>query len=107
VEDDHAVMRATAATLKKSGDAILTAANGDEACRLIQRESDVAFLATARPDTPVIFMTGYSDYPIISENGDNRLAKRRAIMKPFRPSELLSIVREILDAQVQANGTRV
>jgi hypothetical protein len=52
-------------------------------------------------------MTGYSDYPIISENGDNRIAQRRAIMKPFRPSELLSIVREILDAQVQANGTRV
>jgi two-component system cell cycle sensor histidine kinase/response regulator CckA len=91
-------MRATAATLKKSEYAIPTAANGDEACRLIQRESDVidlvlsdvvmpqlggpelaAFVATARPDTPVIFMTGYSDYPIISENGDNRIAKRRAI----------------------------
>jgi two-component system, cell cycle sensor histidine kinase and response regulator CckA len=50
VEDDHAVMRATAATLKKSGDAIPTAANGDEACRLIQRESDVIDLVL-RPRT--------------------------------------------------------
>jgi len=118
VEDDHAVMRATAATLKKGGYTILTAANGDEACRLIQRQgrsidlvlSDVVmpqlggpelaeFLTTARPDIPVILMAGYSDYPIVSENGDNRIAKRRAIMKPFRPGELLSIVREVLDGR--------
>jgi signal transduction histidine kinase len=118
VEDDHAVMRATVATLKNGGYAVLTAANGDEACRLVQRHSgdidlvlsDVVmpqlggpelaeFLATARPDTPIIFMTGYSDYPIVTENGDNRIAKRRAIMKPFRPNELLSIVREVLDGR--------
>jgi two-component system, cell cycle sensor histidine kinase and response regulator CckA len=125
VEDDHAVMRATAATLKKGGYTILTAANGDEACRLVQRHSgdidlvlsDVVmpqlggpelaeFLATARPDTPVIFMTGYSDYPIVTENGDNRIAKRRAIMKPFRPNELLSIVREVLDGRAQPSAAR-
>jgi signal transduction histidine kinase/DNA-binding response OmpR family regulator len=118
VEDDHAVMRATVATLKNGGYTVLTAANGDEACRLVQRHSgdidlvlsDVVmpqlggpelaeFLATARPDTPIIFMTGYSDYPIVTENGDNRIAKRRAIMKPFRPNELLSIVREVLDGR--------
>jgi two-component system cell cycle sensor histidine kinase/response regulator CckA len=115
-------MRATATTLKKGGYTILTASNGDEACRLVQRQSaridlvlsDVVmpqlggpelaeFLATARPDTPIIFMTGYSDYPIISENGDRRIAKHRAIMKPFRPSELLSIVREVLDGKAQVS----
>src|SRR5689334_8757568 len=53
-----------------------------------------AYLATVRPDIPLIFMTGYSDHPI-SEN--NRIANHRAIMKPFRPRELLSIVREVLD----------
>jgi two-component system, cell cycle sensor histidine kinase and response regulator CckA len=125
VEDDHAVTRATAATLKKGGYTILTAANGDEACRLVQRHSgdidlvlsDIVmpqlgglelaeFLATARPDTPVIFMTGYSDYPIVTENGENRIAKRRAIMKPFRPNELLSIVREVLDGRAQPNVAR-
>jgi two-component system cell cycle sensor histidine kinase/response regulator CckA len=125
VEDDHAVMRATAATLKKGGYTILTAANGDEACRLVQRHSgdidlvlsDIVmpqlgglelaeFLATARPDTPVIFMTGYSDYPIVTENGDNRIAKRRAIMKPFRPNELLSIIREVLDGRARPSAAR-
>jgi two-component system, cell cycle sensor histidine kinase and response regulator CckA len=125
VEDDHAVMRATAETLKKGGYTILTAGNGDEACRLIQRQSggidlvlsDVMmpqlggpklaeFLATARPDTPIVFMTGYSDYPIVSEHGDNSIAKRRAIMKPFRPSELLSIVREVLDGGAQPSAAR-
>jgi hypothetical protein len=47
-------------------------------------------------------MTGYCDHPIISENGDKRIAKHRAIMKPFRPvrpGELLSIVREMLDGR--------
>jgi CheY-like chemotaxis protein len=125
VEDDHAVMRATVATLKNGGYTVLTAANGDEACRLVQRHSgdidlvlsDVVmpqlggpelaeFLATARPDTPIIFMTGYSDYPIVTENGDNRIAKRRAIMKPFRPNELLSIVREVLDGTAQLSAAR-
>jgi signal transduction histidine kinase len=120
VEDDHAVMRATATTLKKGGYTVLTAANGDEASRLIERQSGVidlvlsdvvmpqlggpelaAFLANAHPDIPIIFMTGYSDHPIVSENGDNKIAKRRAIMKPFRPSELLSIVREVLDGGAQ------
>jgi two-component system, cell cycle sensor histidine kinase and response regulator CckA len=120
VEDDHAVMRATATTLKKGGYTVLTAANGEEASRLIERQSggidlvlsDVvmpqlggpelaAFLANAHPDMPIIFMTGYSDHPIVSENGDNMIAKRRAIMKPFRPSELLSIVREVLDGGAQ------
>jgi two-component system cell cycle sensor histidine kinase/response regulator CckA len=120
VEDDQAVMRATATTLRKGGYTILTASNGDEACRLVQRQSEsidlvlsdvvmpqlggpelAEFLAAARPDTPIIFMTGYSDYPIVSENGDKRIAKHRAIMKPFRPSELLSIVREVLDGRAQ------
>jgi DNA-binding NtrC family response regulator len=91
---------------------VLTASNGDEACRLVQPEacgidlvvSDVVmpqlsgpefaeYLATIRPDVPVIFMTGYSEYPISTNNGDSRIANHRAIMKPFRPRDLLSIVR--------------
>jgi two-component system cell cycle sensor histidine kinase/response regulator CckA len=126
VEDDHAVMRATAATLRKGGYTVLTASNGDEARRLVQRQgghidlvlSDVVmpqlsgpelaeFLATAHPDTPIIFMTGYSDYPIISEHGDTRIGKRRALMKPFRPSKLLSTIREVLDGKSQASAGRI
>jgi hypothetical protein len=39
VEDDQAFMRATATTLKKGGYTILTASNGDQAWRLVQRQS--------------------------------------------------------------------
>jgi two-component system, cell cycle sensor histidine kinase and response regulator CckA len=118
VEDDNSVLRATAATLQKGGYTILTAGNGDEARRLVQRQTDhidlvlsdvvmpqlsgpelAEFLEAEHPGVPVIFMTGYSDYPIVNDSGDTRIAKRRAIMKPFRPAELLAIVREVLDAR--------
>ena len=116
VEDDQAVMSATVATLRSGGYTVLTAANGDEARRLIDTHqapldlvlSDVVMpqlggpelarhLAEIRPELPVVFMTGYSDYPITREHGDNRIGSRRAIMKPFHPRELLSLVREALD----------
>jgi two-component system, cell cycle sensor histidine kinase and response regulator CckA len=123
VEDDQAVMRATVVTLKRSGYTVLTAANGDEARRLIYGRnepldlvlSDVVMpqlggpelarhLAEVRPDLPVVFMTGYSDYPITSENGDNRIENRRAIMKPFHPRDLLSMIREVLDVRPERPG---
>jgi two-component system, cell cycle sensor histidine kinase and response regulator CckA len=44
-------------------------------------------LAEIRPDLPVVFITGCSDYPITSENGDNRIENRRAIMKPVHPEQ--------------------
>jgi two-component system, cell cycle sensor histidine kinase and response regulator CckA len=116
VEDDQAVMRAAAATLKRGGYTVLTAANGDEARRLVQSHhgridlvlSDVVmpqlsgpelaeFLAATSPELPLVFMTGYSNYPMTTESGEGRIANHRAIMKPFRPNVLLSTVREVLD----------
>jgi two-component system, cell cycle sensor histidine kinase and response regulator CckA len=116
VEDDHAVKRAAMAALKKGGYTVLTAANGDEARRLIDGSQDpidmvlsdvvmpqlggpelARYLAKSRPDLRVLFMTGYSDYPI--EGGDNRIENHRAIMKPFHPRELLATVREVLDGK--------
>ena len=121
VEDDQAVMRATAATLRKGGYTVLTASDGDEAWRLVQPKADgidlvlsdvvmphlsgpefAEYLATIRPDIPVIFMTGYSDHPVSSENGHSRIANHRAIMKPFRPRDLLSTIREVLNDRSQA-----
>jgi len=117
IEDDQAVMRATAAALTKGGYTVLTAANGDEARRLVQNRdggidlvlSDVVmpqlsgpefaeFLSSISLDLPVIFMTGYSNYPITTESGERRIANHRAIMKPFRPNLLLSTVRDVLDS---------
>ena len=59
-------------------------------------------LAEVRPGLPVVFMTGYSDYPIVNEHGDYRIANRRVIMKPFRQGQLRSFVREALDERPQA-----
>jgi DNA-binding NtrC family response regulator len=116
VEDDQAVMRAAAAALTRGGYTVLTAANGDEARRLVQNHrgridlvlSDVVmpqlsgpelaeFLAATSPELPLVFMTGYSNYPMTTESGEGRIANHRAIMKPFRPNVLLSTVREVLD----------
>jgi len=55
------------------------------------------FLAATSPELPLVFMTGYSNYPVTTESGEGRIANRRAIMKPFRPNVLLSTVREVLD----------
>jgi hypothetical protein len=44
---------------------------------------------------PVIFTTGYSEYPVSTESGGNPMGNHRAIMKPFRPRDLLSTVREV------------
>jgi two-component system, cell cycle sensor histidine kinase and response regulator CckA len=115
VEDDNAVKRAAVAALQKSGYTVLTAANGDEARRLIDGSqhaidmvlSDVVmpqlggpelarYLANSRPDLRVLFMTGYSDYPV--DSSDNRIENHRVIMKPFHPRELLTAIREVLDS---------
>lgn len=116
VEDDNAVIGATAALLRKAGYRVITAANGDEARRMMERPiehvdlvlSDVVMpqlsgpelkrdLNGRRPDLPVVLMTGYSDYPVVNDGGGTRIADCRAIMKPFRPSELLVAIRETLD----------
>lgn len=55
-----------------------------------------------RLDIPLIFMTGCSECPVSTESGNNRIANHRAIMKPFRPRDLLSTVREVLDARARA-----
>jgi two-component system cell cycle sensor histidine kinase/response regulator CckA len=126
VEDDQAVMRAAAAALTRGGYTVLTAANGDEARRLVLNQhgsidlvlSDVVmpqlsgpelaeFLSTMSPELPLIFMTGYSNYPITTESGERRIANHRAIMKPFRPNVLLSTVREVLDSTASRAHTAV
>ena len=103
--------------LDSLGHATASAESGSEALRLLASNQEIDLvladfampemsgsefakaIRAMRPILPVIFMTGYSDYPIVNDSGDTRIAKRRAIMKPFRPAELLAIVREVLDAR--------
>ncbi len=121
VEDDVAVMRATAGILRSHGYNILSATNGDEASRVLDQDCDriglvlsdmvmpqmggleLAKLIAARwPKMPLIFMTGYSERPVVQQDGGIFIENHRALMKPFRAQELLRVVRQTLD---EANAT--
>jgi CheY-like chemotaxis protein len=121
VEDDDAVMRATSNILRTHGYSVVAAANGDEACRVLQAESDKIDLvlsdvvmpqlggpalqkivADKWPALPFIFMTGYSEQPVSHRDDGIRLENRPVLMKPFRAKALLQIVRHTLDRDGKA-----
>jgi PAS domain S-box-containing protein len=116
VEDDRSAMHAAAAALQRGGYSVQMAANGEEAFRLLESRSgeidlvlsDVvmprlggpelaARVAITYPKLPVVFMTGYSPDPILSQGREKRIANRPVILKPFRGNELLAFVRDALD----------
>jgi FixJ family two-component response regulator len=53
-----------------------------------------AKLLTARPQTKVAFMSGYSEY--VRENSEKRFAGAPVLQKPFSPASLVGLVREAL-----------
>ncbi len=115
VEDDDRIRGLVQRALTGCGYRILSAADGQKALRVCQRESgpihlaltDVVMpnmsgaelaenLAEVRPETRVLFMSGYTG---------NALARRglygsnpHHLSKPFTPTELTSAVRQVLDA---------
>ena len=116
VEDDRSAIHAAAAALQRGGYSVVMATNGEEALRLLQRRaseidlvlSDVvmprlggpelaARVSITYPKLPMVFMTGYSPDPILSQGGEKRIANRPVILKPFRGNDLLAFVREALD----------
>jgi PAS domain S-box-containing protein len=116
VEDDRSAIHAAAAALQRGGYSVVMATNGEEALRLLQRRaseidlvlSDVvmprlggpelaARVSITYPKLPIVFMTGYSPDPILSQGGKKRIANRPVILKPFRGNDLLAFVREALD----------
>jgi DNA-binding NtrC family response regulator len=87
--------------------------NGDEACRVLQGESDnidlvlsdvvmphlsgpalQRIVADKWPALPFIFMT---EHPVSRQDDGIRLENRPVLMKPFRANALLQIVRRTLD----------
>ena len=123
VDDDQAVARATRKILEGKGYHVLSAANGAEAKNVLCEErsaaidlvlSDVVmpliggpelagFVLERAPTTPMIFMTGYSDHPITHQEGESTIQGFPVLLKPFRPKELLVLVRDVLDrAKVKA-----
>ncbi len=123
VEDDMAVMRATVGILRNHGYNVLSATNGDEASRVLERDSEriklvlsdmvmpqlsgpeLSKIIVARwPNLPLIFMTGYSERPAFQQDDDLLIEDRRALMKPFRARDLLRVVRQTLDEAQSGAG---
>ncbi|MDQ6861895.1 MAG: ATP-binding protein, partial [Verrucomicrobiota bacterium] len=116
VEDDIAVRHLAVRVLRGLGYDVIEAANGDDAQRLIEADSDRAidlllsdivmphmsghhfadWLRQRRPKTKVIFISGYLDHSI---NGETQSDGMFFLPKPFDPTQLATKVREALDAK--------
>jgi two-component system, cell cycle sensor histidine kinase and response regulator CckA len=115
VEDDDAVRTLAHSSLEKHGYRVLVAADGEEALRLAQRKeepidllaTDVIMphlgghelaqrLAAHRPGMKVLYLSGYMDDAVVRQG----LVQNRVpfLQKPYAPQELVSKVREVLDA---------
>ncbi len=116
VEDEESVRKLAATCLKDQGYTVLEAANGVEALRLSREHTapihllvtDVVMpgmggrdladqLAAQRPDTRVLFVSGYTGNAIVHHGVLE--AGIFLLSKPFRPLELAQKVREVLDAK--------
>ena len=115
-EDHESIREMARQTLVGLGYRILSAADGEEALRLCQNETpalavlDVIMpkmggLATASrlseqfPDIPILFTSGYSQDSASVESPDDN---RKYLQKPYSPTTLGRVVREILDALPKA-----
>jgi CheY-like chemotaxis protein len=117
VEDEAAVRDLAARALRQQGYTVIEAADGREALRLAQRqtEKEIHLLLTdmvmprmggkeladqlkaVRPDLKVLFMSGYTDSTILRYG---LLQPRMAFLqKPFSPQRLVRKVRDILDME--------
>ena len=117
-EDDRVVLRLVRSILEEGGYRVIEAASGLEALSLLQRGEETidllltdvvmpkvsgrelgAQLAELRPGTPTVYMSGYPDRGRREPSLDP-LPGDRVIGKPFKRSELLSMVRSALDGRV-------
>ena len=118
-EDEEALRELGAYVLREAGYNVLEACNGSDALRVAEQQdgqtihlllTDVIMpqmggkeladqLKLARPDTPVLFMSGYTD-DALTHHGvlDPGVA---LLEKPFTPRRLAFKVREVLDKHLQ------
>jgi PAS domain S-box-containing protein len=119
IAEDHESIREMARqTLMGLGYRVLSAENGEEALLLCQNEApslavlDVVMpemggvatsvkLAERFPGLPVVFTSGYSRDPA---NDGSTEPEHRYLQKPYSPTTLGRLVREILDEQGRKNG---
>ena len=124
VEDDEIVRRVVCETLSECGYTVLEAGHGREALEVFARGeegihlvlTDVVmpemdgfelanWLAERHPETKVLFMSGY--YEQTAAGWESPGEEIEIIWKPFVLNELVSKVREMLDARVQTAESQV
>jgi len=117
VEDEEAMRGITKRILGEAGFAVLTAANADDALRVCDAHegridlllTDVVMpqtsgrvlaerLALVRPETKVLFMSGYADEAIVHHG--TLAPGTHFISKPFRAGDLTKKVRQVLDDDI-------
>lgn len=114
VEDEPAVRGLVNETLRLHGYTVLEARHGIEALMTVAKHSgpihllltDVVMpqmsgpevadkLRSIRPETKVLYMSGYPDHPVFEQGGVSR--ETSFLPKPFTPVVLAKKVREVLD----------
>jgi two-component system cell cycle sensor histidine kinase/response regulator CckA len=115
VEDEDGVRNSTAEYLRDTGYTVLTAGSGPEALQVVEQYdqpihlllSDVIMpfmsgrelaeiVAERRPETRVVFMSGYSDNLLSTHQVLD--TKHRLLRKPFNLDSLGRCIREVLEA---------
>ena len=111
VEDEFLIRLTLSEVLTDEGFEVLEAESGDEALAMLTSSPDIAVLLTdiqlpgaldgravvrharhARPDLPVVFMTGRPDASETHPPGPNEMY----VAKPYLPSEICAAVRSML-----------
>ncbi len=122
-EDEDAVRSVVRRILERAGYRVMAAASGAEALRLAaEHEGPLDLLLTdvvmpdlggietadrlleSRPDTPVLFMSGYTESEALRAR--TRLEPSLLLSKPFTPDALLGRVRDVLEAAGDAPAGR-
>jgi CheY-like chemotaxis protein len=114
VEDEDAVRALAIEILREQGYTTMAAADGAEALRVAARHpgplhlllTDVVMphlngwelarqLSAVRPETKVLYMTGYSEIAVVHEGVSDAIV----LQKPFTPDILARRVRETIQAE--------
>jgi hypothetical protein len=123
VDDEETVLSLVRTMLWRAGFTVLEAPGAAEALRVASEHSsaidlllsDILMpgtdgyqladaLTTVRPQTKVLFMSGYRD-KVLTESTGRRASQAPLIRKPFTQYSLVSVIQELLDAGSQDAGT--
>ena len=111
VDDDAIVIKSCKRILEAEGFEVLTVPSADEALEIIRKYDFDLLLVDVKmpkhdgmflmreikkdlPDTPIIVMSGYPTQETIADV--LKLGATQFIPKPFRPDELVKLIRQVL-----------